>query len=133
METTTIQSIRESVAHLFEGCKFKGLQTVHFFHHGCIEIGVIQEVKKHSGSSQPSYIVTFLAEDFNDDDFKLANVEVDEEDIFRSCQEICDFAKDVLSSEDRHGTLKHFQKTQFLKEEFQEGVPLDEFIYQSKK
>ena len=128
METNTIQSIRESVSHLFEGCKFKGIQKVHFFHKGCIEIGVIQEVKNHTGSSQPSYIVTFI-----DDSLNLANVEVDEEDIFNSYQEISDFAKDVFSSGDYRCTLKHFQKTQFLKEEFQEGVPLDEFIYQSKK
>lgn len=127
-QSDTMQSIRESVAHLFEGYKFKGVQQVYFFNNECVEIGVIQEVKNHTESSQPSYIVTFL-----DDSFNLANVEVDEEDIFSSYQEILEFAKAIFTREKFRQVFKHFTKTQFLKQEFQEEVSLDEFIYQYKK
>lgn len=117
--------IQKDLAPLFEGRKFKGLQTVHFFYKECIEIGVIHEVKEHLGSSQASYVITFL-----DDSYKLANVEIEEEDIFNSYEEIAEFAKDIFSPADYRCTLKHFQKTQFLKEGFQEGLPLDEYIFQ---
>ena len=105
--------------------KFKIMQPVHFFHKECVEVGVIKEVKHHVGTCQPTYVVTFL-----DDSFSLANVIVDEEDIFNDYKEISDFALLVLSRAKYHDVCKHFTNTQFLKQEFQEGLPLDEYIYQ---
>jgi len=120
-----ISEIKSQMAPLFEGCKYQGFQTVHFFYKECVEIGVIQEVKRYANSSQPAYVLTYLNDDFN-----LVNVVVDEEDIFSDYIEISDFALNVFSKVKYHDVFKHFTKTQFLKQEYMEGLPLDEYIYQ---
>lgn len=109
--------------------KFKVLQLVHFFINETVEIGVITGVKTNSIiSSQPTYSISFL-----NDDFKIVNTEVDEEDVFSSYEDIMEFALVYYTREQFRQIFKHFTKTQFLKQEFQEGLPLDEFIYQPVK
>lgn len=122
MSTT---EIKDALSPLFANCKFKGMQNVHFLIKDTIEVGLVTDVKPHEGSSAPSYIITFL-----NDNYILENVRVEEEDIFSSYDELYDYAKDVFSKNDLRCILKHFVKTQFCKDQYQEGLPLDEYIFQ---
>lgn len=109
--------------------EIKELQTVHFFQGESVEVGIITDSHKNSAqSTQSSYSITYL-----NDDFKLVTIQVDEEDIFSSYEEILDYAQAIYPREKFRQVFKHFTKTQFLKQEFQEGMPLDEFIYQPVK
>ena len=121
----SIKDIKEAIAPVFVHCKFKELQTVHFFQGESVEVGIITYSHKNSAhSTQPSYSITYL-----NDDFKLVSIQVDEEDIFSSYEEILDYAHAIYPREKFRQVFKHFTKTQFLKQEFQEGLPLDEYIY----
>ena len=112
-----------------EQIKFKKLQVVHLLINDTVEIGVITDSDTNPIlRSQPTYTVTLL-----NDDFTLVSIKIEEGNIFSSYDELLDFAKSVYSREQFRQIFKHFTKTQFLKQEFQEGMPLDEFIYQPVK